>query len=476
MIFYLGLAAMTGAWLELGRRVLRITRADCAPDADRPPDAASHATVALIEGSPATLRRYVLGCCVPFLFAAPFGRDLWAYAAQGNLVRHGIDPYAHGPAALPGAFTDEVSRRWLHTSAPYGPLWLQISHGIDTVAGQHVLAAAVLLRLPAFAGLLLWLWALPHLARRFDGGTGRRAAAALWLGAASPLTIVLGLGGGHNDLLMIGLIVAGLALATGRSFGSLALAGAVIAVGVMVKSPAAIAVAFAVPIWLTANRRAPTLRHVLVACSAALGGAAAIALVVTVASGLGTGWTHQVNTAAPWVSWLSLPSAAVMLGKLLTGNLRELKAVDGALQLARTIGEALAVAVSAALWFLALRRASLACLAVALGAVALLAPSVQPWYYCWALALAGLVVRSGRLLIALAAVSIAFPVMITPSGVGLESSLAAIPIIAGAAALAWFSMRAPVSTPDDNGPDHTRTQVRADDRPQLGNVQFADPR
>lgn len=446
---YLALATMIGSWLELGRRVL-----------------AADAAI-----SPAALRRYVLASAVPLLAAAPFGRDLWAYAAQGNLVAHGIDPYTHGPSALSGTFTDQVSHRWLHSPSPYGPLWLQLCHGVDSVVGQHVVVAALLLRLPAFAGLLLWLWALPRLASRFDG----RLGAALWLGAASPLTLVLGIGGGHNDVAMIGLLLAGLAIACGRSLAALVLGTAVITCAVLVKSPAAIAVAFAVPSWLHAGRHRPTVRHVISACLIVAATAVAVGSAVTAVCGLGTGWTHQVSTDAPWVSWLSLPSGVAMLGKVVTGHVQHLKAVGDALRVARAIGEALTVAVTAALWFLALRRGPITCLAVALGAAAVLAPSVQPWYYCWALALAGLVARQRRLIITLAAVSIAFPVMITPSGVGLESSPAAVIILAGAATLAWLALRGRPSAADDNRPDHPGAEVGTDHRTQFSDVQLPGP-
>src|SRR5579859_2581435 len=123
-VFYLGLATMIAAWLELGRRLLagdtRIT--------------------------PGLLRGYVLGTAAPFLFAAPFGRDLWAYAAQGNLVRRGLDPYAYGPAAIPSSFTDEMQSRWLDTPSPYGPLWLRMSHAAASISGNHPTVAVLLLR------------------------------------------------------------------------------------------------------------------------------------------------------------------------------------------------------------------------------------------------------------------------------------------------------------------------------------------
>ena len=153
-VSYLGLALLCFAWLVVGRRLLigdpRITAR--------------------------FLHRFLFCAATPFVLAAPYGRDLWAYAAQGNVVAHGVDPYVHGPAAVPGAITAEVSGRWLHSPTPYGPLWLRLSQAADWISGNHPTIAALLLRLPALAGLLLCAWALAVLATRLRlGGRMPRA-------------------------------------------------------------------------------------------------------------------------------------------------------------------------------------------------------------------------------------------------------------------------------------------------------------
>lgn len=443
VLFYLGLAAVTAGWLALGRLVIA---GHVAP----------RATLAFLAAS-----------AVPLLGAAPFGRDLWAYAAQGNLVAHGVDPYTHGPSAIPGVFTDQMSPRWLDSPSPYGPLWLQLSRLAAGVSAAHPTAAALVLRVPAVLALALIAWGLLRLARRFD----RPASQALWLGAANPLIVVLGIGGGHNDLPMLGAIVAAAALACGRGWMPLALAASVAALGVMVKSPAVIAVAFVVPVWLHANRRPLGARRVITACAVALGAAATTVAVLTAACGLGTGWTSQVNADAQWVSWLSLPSAVIMLARAFTGT--PLKIVDDALRTARTTGEALTAVGVTLLWFVALRRAPLTCFAAALGLAALLAPAVQPWYYTWGIALAALVVRRRLSLVLLATVTVAFPIMITPSGFGLESGWWALPITGAALALAHLAL---ASAKREDGAHHTGAEVRSDHRAELGDVQLPEVR
>lgn len=482
--FYLGLVVMIAAWLELGRRLLsgdmRIT--------------------------PRLLRGYVLGAAAPFLLSAPFGRDLWAYAAQGNLVRRGLDPYGYGPAAVPGAFTNEMSARWLDTPSPYGPLWLRFSHAIASIADGHPTLAALLLRLPAYAALGLILWALPVLARAVDGWLTR----CLWLGVASPLTIVLGIGGGHNDVLMVGLTLVGLALATRPGLRALALGAAVIGVGVMIKSPAALAVPFTVPLWLWSNNADRSPREIVKACTAGAAGAALSVGLVTTVCGLGFGWIHQVKVNSPWISWLSFPSAASALSKLVAGSTNHLTTIDATMRDFRIAGQVLTILIAAACWFAAMRRGNpLGYLALALGCAATLPPSVQPWYYTWGLVLAGLVVLRRRTVILLAAVSLVFPVMITPSGRGYEGKWQAIPMLACALVVSWFVLRhaalaaaepdaaqacdaaaargdgpeepgAPgplggspqlgVSAADDDRADHARTEMGTHHSPEFGHV------
>lgn len=448
-VFYLGLAAFCASWLLLGRRLLAGTSSGERPTVRQ-------------------LRIFLAASAAPFALAAPFGRDLWAYAAQSNVAAHGLDPYRHGPSAVPGAFTAEVSRRWVGSPSPYGPLWIRLGQAADWLARGHPSGAALLLRLPGFVGLALCGWAIVVLARR----RGHRAATALWLGLASPLTVVLGVGGGHNDLLMLGLALAGLAVAGRPGWRALAVGASLATLAVLVKSPAAIAVAFTVPIWLRANRRARSPRDVLAACAVAATGCAVTSVVVSVACGLGIGWTRQVSADAQWVSWLSIPSGVGMLAHALTGT--PLKAVDETMRACRDGGELLAVIVVVALWLLAVRKRAdatpLAPLTVALAAAALLAPSVQPWYYCWALAVAGLVVTRRAGLVLLATVASLFAVMITPDGYGLESGPWAPLIVAGSLAVCWWALRGRSSAADDDGADDPGAEVRSDDRTELGHV------
>ena len=95
----------------------------------------------------------------------------------------------------------------------------------------------MLLRLLEVAGLALVVVATSSLARR----VGRDPAGAVLLGAGSPLVLATLIGGAHNEALMLGLLLAGLAVA--QRWGTVP--GIVLcAVAAGVKSPAALGVLF----------------------------------------------------------------------------------------------------------------------------------------------------------------------------------------------------------------------------------------
>jgi alpha-1,6-mannosyltransferase len=195
----------------------------------------------------------------------------------------------------------------------------------------------------------------------------------------------------------------------------------------MIKSPAAVVVVFCLPVWLTVNRRG-RMREIATAAAVSVGVTAAVIAALTALSGLGTGWTRQVNAASPWVSWLSLPSGVVMLARAVSGS-GHIGTLDATMRDARTVGAVVAIVALVALWGLAMRRSVqgvptgfVGPLAAALGAVAVLGPSVQPWYYLWGLMLAGLVVRRRWPVVLLAWVGFLFAFLILPSGSGGESA------------------------------------------------------
>jgi alpha-1,6-mannosyltransferase len=416
-VFYLGLAALIGAWLGLGRLVR-----DGATGCDW-----------------RYLRRIALRWLAPIVLAMPLGsRDLWAYAAQGQLVRHGLNPYTLGPSALPGSFAEEVSRRWVDTPAPYGPLWLTLGRFV-AYAITNVWATAMLLRLFAVIGFLLLAWALPVLAERAGG----RAELAVWIGLANPLMLVLGVGGGHNDMLMVGLMVAALVVATGPGSWprTLGLATVIATAAIAVKSPAVVGLAFLVPLWLHHAPAARTWRNPRGAVLASLivgGGALALFAGFTAVSGLGWGWIKLVNSAAPIVNWMSIPSLLAICWNLSLGITHGTTSVNATMRGFRDAGTVLSLVLLALAWLMALRRQWWPLLAASLFVVVVLGPTVQPWYFCWSLAVVAVFITDRRWTGSIAAASIALVVMIRPNGTGLQMQPPVLAIIAGSALLVWL--------------------------------------
>lgn len=460
--FYVGLGMLGLAWLILAREVLLGTRT-----MDR------RAVVTL-----------VLAWALPVMAAMPLGsRDLWAYAAQGNLIRHGLDAYVASPADLAGAFRDNVSPRWVHATDPYGPLWLMVGRAIAVVCGDHVVVTVFVTRLTTLAGLLAALAGLLRICARL----GRRADRAVVLALANPLTLVLGLGGGHNDLLMTGLMVLGVAvvLGSGGIWTTLGGAAALMAVAAAIKSPAAIGVAFTVPLWLARRERArrSALPTVAAACGVAVLGAGAAFTAVSLISGYGVGWVKQVSASAPVVNWMSLPSAAAMVFKIASGSVRGATKLDPTMEHFRSAGLVLAAVVLVLLWCAAIASAGtwtasaglvgrarrfspMAYLAIALTVIVLLGPSVQPWYFGWALPFVALVNRPRGVDGFLLGASIGLVAMIAPSGRGVQMSPQILIVIAVSAAIGWWVVRT-ASVPGDDDADRARAGVRADRGPDL---------
>jgi alpha-1,6-mannosyltransferase len=132
------------------------------------------------------------------------------------------------------------------------------------------------MRVAVLAGLVLLAWAIPGLTRHLGG----RSSTALWLTVANPLVVALGIGGAHNDVLMVGLMAAGVLMVLDRKhlrgFALIAL----IALATAVKATALLVVVFA---------------------------------AATVVAGVDLGWISVLRSQGPLLTWMSLPCAAAEL-------------------------------------------------------------------------------------------------------------------------------------------------------------------
>ena len=103
---------------------------------------------------------------IPMLVVAPiFSRDVFSYAAQGEMMSRHINPYHYGPGTLgAGPYPNPVDPLWINTPAPYGPLFLMVDGFFASASLHNELVTVVLLRLFALAGVALIAWCMPKLA------------------------------------------------------------------------------------------------------------------------------------------------------------------------------------------------------------------------------------------------------------------------------------------------------------------------
>jgi alpha-1,6-mannosyltransferase len=351
---YGGIILLGRAWLDL----LRVSR--------------SH------PGMPVRRVVGVIGAwALPLALAPPlFSRDLYSYAGQGEMVAHGISPYLYGTgilgftpfSTLPGSF-------WANTPSPYGPgfLWLD---GLATHLARHqVLADLVLLRLLALAGLAMALWAIPLLAR----AAGRDPAPAVVLALGSPLVLTTLVGGAHNDALMLGLLLAGLAVA--RRYATAP--GIVLcALAASVKAPALLGVLFLAWNWPGSGARLTRrLGHVVAGCAIGLATLSAVSWT----TGIGWDWVRTATSPTKVITGIT-PVDSV--SRLLT-DVAHLVGFGVGGSAVRTVVSVAALAGIVLLggWLLVRSpqfgvERSLGLLLVAL---VVLGPILWPWYLTWGL-------------------------------------------------------------------------------------------
>jgi alpha-1,6-mannosyltransferase len=140
------------------------------------------------------------------LLAPPlFSSDVFSYAAYGRMgALYDSNPYLHGPSAIPLAGLHPlIGPQWLATPSAYGPLFTALSYllvpfdiATNVTAYKLVAAASSLV-------LILLVWRAASL----RGLSPVRAAVLVGL---NPVIVLYGVGGGHNDLMMLAILAAGL--------------------------------------------------------------------------------------------------------------------------------------------------------------------------------------------------------------------------------------------------------------------------
>ena len=263
------------------------------------------------------------------------------------------------------------------------------------LTGHQELADLVALRLLALGGLALVVLAVPTLAR----AAKKDPAEAIVLGAGSPLVLTSLVGGLHNDALMVGLMMAGLAVA--QRYGPVP--GIVLcSLGAGVKSPALLAV---VVIGWTWAPRGVRVDARVVRTLGALGIAGAVLAALSAVTGLGWGWTRTFDTADQISTGVTpLSSIAHVVAGI--GALVGLPLTFGGVRVVVDIvGIVLAGVVCC--WLLAHgeQLGRMRTLGLMLLVTALLSPVLWAWYLSWGLVSLATVAR-GRLRQVLVAVAV----------------------------------------------------------------------
>jgi alpha-1,6-mannosyltransferase len=366
VLMYLGLVMMAYAWVRLGRGVL----------AGRVGGRAVLTTAAV--------------WIAPLLCGPPLlTRDMFSYLAQGAIPLAGLDPYAVGPEAIPGPLHENVHGFWQDTPAPYGPLFILLAKGVAALVGENMIAGVLVMRLAVLPGLLLLVWTLPELTRRMGG----RIPVTLWIAVANPVMVVHLIGGGHNDLLVVGMLaMSALLTLRGRHVAGIALATSAMAV----KASAGLALPFLVLVW-AARLPGTRLARITRATVCGVGVFGAVFTAYTLIAGVGLGWLPALSAPSMIVNWLSLPTGIGQLLHAIVGIVVDVPP-QPFVNVLRLVGGAALLALACRQWWLArdggpdaVRRAG-----VVLLAAAVLGPTMLPWYPTWGMALLAMVAWSAR--------------------------------------------------------------------------------
>jgi alpha-1,6-mannosyltransferase len=414
VVFYAGIAALALAWLGLGRVLLRQRFA-----------AGQLWPVAVIW-------------CLPLVLGAPlFSRDVYSYLAQGTIAHLGLSPYTHAPVVLGrlghAHVLNAVDPFWRSATAPYGPLFLGAISAAVGLTGSHLIAGALAIRAIELIGLVLLGVFVPRLAR----AAGADPVRALWLTLLSPLVLLQLVAAGHNDLLMVGVMVVGVTLALeGRPLWAVATC----TLAATIKVPAIAAVAFVAFAWARAEPDWPTR---IARAAKAIAVSIAVGAAVTLITGFGIGWVssalfstpaqvHLAITPATDLSW----TAASLLRDL--GASVSFRAIQSVL---RVVAFGASIVVGIALLLRTRRETLPRNLGLALIAFALGGPAAWPWYLCWGLVMLAVWRRAQASRVLVAGILVA-TVLVKPAGT-LALPIASSPVIAAlwvvVAAGAWYA-------------------------------------
>ncbi len=130
--------------------------------------------------------------------------DVFSYVAYGRIgALYGANPYFHGPNAIAlDPSYPFIAARWAATPTVYGPLFTALSYLLAPLSlAWNVLAYKAIAAISSLV-IVVVVW----LAARLRDLDPVRAVVIVGL---NPVILVYGVGGGHNDLLMLAILLVG---------------------------------------------------------------------------------------------------------------------------------------------------------------------------------------------------------------------------------------------------------------------------
>ena len=226
----------------------------------------------------------IAGLLALVLLAPPlFSTDMFSYMAYGRIgALYGANPYVHGPSAFAlDPVYPFIAARWVSTPTAYGPLFTALSYVLAPfdVAASVVAYKAIAAISSVVIVVVVWN------AARLRGLDPVKAVALVGL---NPVIIVFGVGGGHNDLLMLAILLTAVYMLLRQKART---SGALIVTATAVKLTAGLLLPFALA--ESARGRGGARRHRAVLTGVCL--AAGLAGVFTFAV-FGTGSLHLLDT------------------------------------------------------------------------------------------------------------------------------------------------------------------------------------
>ncbi len=209
------------------------------------------------ELSPISKRSAIalIGALHLIVFVGPIllSTDVFSYIAYARMgVEHGLNPYLHGPSSILGdPVYSYVGKDWKHVATAYGPFYTLLSYPLAPLGVTGALWGMKLEALLASVGTLALTWRCAR-AREID------PVWAILVVGANPLYVIYGLGGAHNDLIMLVAMMGAvsLTLVAPGSRGREAGAAGLIVAGALVKAT----MAALLPFMIVSRRRlAPIL-------------------------------------------------------------------------------------------------------------------------------------------------------------------------------------------------------------------------